>query len=1721
VTFGYSGTVNSDYGSINGNTATHAGVYTLSISAVNNANYALPATAPSVTFTITPRPLSLAFNSVNATYDGNEHGIDLTVGNIVASDLSSFTSDKFTLSNAGCTVSDGASNGKYYIYFRAISAGTYDVGVSAFGNTDYSLTPANGNFEIKRKEITVSGWNWSDGVDSGSGVYSFVYNGKTFTLTPVAGGLVGAESVTLTVSNNTGVNATDYAARASLDEDVYTNYTMSPVTQPWTITKKEIGITWALDGNASFSLTYDGTNHTITAVATGLIGTDETGITLDGNVTEKSAGSYTAKATAVSNGNYKLPSEVTKSWSIEQRTVALAWKLDGENKRAVEYDSEVHSVAATVTNIATGDSLAVTLTGNYSATGKGSYTATASAITGTGSANYTLDGVANVDGARYYEWKIMAIVLDVSFNGGSFNYDGSLQGITATITKITNSDLNNDSVGFGTAGTTSGVTVTTDKDELKYYVTFKAVNAGAYDAAISSISGVSAANYELPANASSSFVIVKRIITVSWTAEGGVYNATEYSATATVTNVVAGDTLVLSYNTTGNANAYSSGTNTAKRADSYTTTITGVDDENYTVAGATNVSVVWSIAPKVLTDFSWSENIFTYDATTKTVIATVNTESVGSGDVNDGKAYEVDSVSFTYSGTVTTDYGISSVVGNSAVNAGIYNVSVSGVNNTDYSVGDVSCSLTVNKVTLSSSLTIDREFGYDGKEHGITVTVSGIVAENNNNTELYLISSFVGNVGNAIRTGTQFTQFFGAIDADTYYLTATLGGAKKDNYILADLDTSFIVKPREITTAITANVTTDKLVYSAREISDGDLGITFSNVVTGESLALDADYIVSYKNSSDEAMASNPINVGTYTATVSLKNSVRAGNYLLTGTTSFEFAITYYAISVSDLVWSLGGTVINIEGLSYVADESKTVVVSAIDDEVFNRAGGLTGMSFGYVYFGFCNCGAEATSSGSCEHVDHQWLTANNGVGPTHAGTYWVVLSLTGGNSGNFVLEGFENYTDANHFAEEGGRTYLTWYGGASKAIETALPVLGNTVVAKQFGVARSAQGITIDFDNGSLPYKGSYYTVTDGLPAATGMGEGAVIKVSVNSVEYAYDTYASESFAVVKNAGTYDIQIWDANATGTITSCDTFSEDAQISYAVMLEITKSKITLTAGGATAWTKKYDKTAAYTTFDYTGRTTQVEYVKGVETDGVITGTSVNISGAFGNWNAGSRELIFTLGGADASNYYLVLNNGTSDLTQDADYTVSGNTYTVKGGTATNNVSNGDGGYIEPRIITVVGDTDKVYDGTTSLANFEITSQDIVSGDSVTVTGIYASANVGTWDITLSTDNINYVISSSVGAQGTISKAPVTFTWTNNGASYEYDKLPHGVQVAVSGMVSGHEESIVVSGSETDTFSGNVTKTYVSTAAGSYTVALALVNGENSNYTIEAATTTGRWTITPKTVTIVWTKDNLADGLHIYDWNSYNVVYSNTQRSVTPSVTGIIDGDSVGITTSGTKGTDVGDYVSAVTSLTGADKDNYSLPAVTERSWSIIKASITNLSISGATFTYNKGVNGLTVNTTMSQHGVPLNVVYGGGTTKTAVTITGENAAINAGTYTITASVAETTNYNAWSASAVLTIDKAVISGITMTGENVIYDKNPHVVSVSTTTTSLGDSVSVAYRITGTTSGGIDVDETGNSAVNAGEYTVTATLTDENDNYIEKVLTATLNIATRAI
>ena len=88
-------------------------------------------------------------------------------------------------------------------------------------------------------------------------------------------------------------------------------YTGSITTKTFTIDPIAVTLSWS-----GTSFTYDGDSHKPNASATGLIGSDVCNVTVSGEQTNASATAYTATATALDNSNYKLPTDVTKTFVI-------------------------------------------------------------------------------------------------------------------------------------------------------------------------------------------------------------------------------------------------------------------------------------------------------------------------------------------------------------------------------------------------------------------------------------------------------------------------------------------------------------------------------------------------------------------------------------------------------------------------------------------------------------------------------------------------------------------------------------------------------------------------------------------------------------------------------------------------------------------------------------------------------------------------------------------------------------------------------------------------------------------------------------------------------------------------------------------------------------------------------------------------------------------------------------------------------------------------------------------------------------------------------------------------------------------------------------------------------------------------------------------------------------------------------------------------------------
>ena len=100
----------------------------------------------------------------------------------------------------------------------------------------------------------------------------------------------------------------EYTAKVTISNVAGGPYELSV---DYSIAQKEIGLTW---GETTFH--YDGKPHAPTATATGLVGSDKCDVIVTGEQT--AIGTYTATATGLSNGWYKLPDEnTTKEFDIE------------------------------------------------------------------------------------------------------------------------------------------------------------------------------------------------------------------------------------------------------------------------------------------------------------------------------------------------------------------------------------------------------------------------------------------------------------------------------------------------------------------------------------------------------------------------------------------------------------------------------------------------------------------------------------------------------------------------------------------------------------------------------------------------------------------------------------------------------------------------------------------------------------------------------------------------------------------------------------------------------------------------------------------------------------------------------------------------------------------------------------------------------------------------------------------------------------------------------------------------------------------------------------------------------------------------------------------------------------------------------------------------------------------------------------------------------------
>ena len=323
---------------VDGSTEVSTGSYKAQFTPTDNQNYTW---AISDEFTITvnnkPLPDGIALVEPNATitYDG--------------------TAKTPTIAGLGA-LTEGETNDYVISYANNINAGTA-ASYTVTGKGCYAGSEKSDYFTIAKASLTVTANNhtitYGEDLDNNGVTYVGFVNNETAT---VFGGEL-AYDYSYTKYGNVGGNYTITPKGLTS-----ANYEITYQSGTLTVEPKEIGIAWS----EATEFPYDGDSHTLAATATGLVNGDQCSLTVEGSGIV--VGEYTAKVAALSNSNYKLPtdqSKLNKTFTITAASIEYtAADYTGT------YDGQPHAISVSVSKPATGAKVlySTSKTGNFTAT---------------------------------------------------------------------------------------------------------------------------------------------------------------------------------------------------------------------------------------------------------------------------------------------------------------------------------------------------------------------------------------------------------------------------------------------------------------------------------------------------------------------------------------------------------------------------------------------------------------------------------------------------------------------------------------------------------------------------------------------------------------------------------------------------------------------------------------------------------------------------------------------------------------------------------------------------------------------------------------------------------------------------------------------------------------------------------------------------------------------------------------------------------------------------------------------------------------------------------------------------------------------------------------------------------------------------------------------------------------------------------------------------------
>jgi autotransporter-associated beta strand protein len=413
---------------LNGGAATSAsgGVATFSNLMINQVGtaatstaYELDATAAGLTtatsspFDITERAITVTAAVNSKIYDGNLSATatpTITSGSLAAGDTANFT-ETYDTKNVGSgktltptgTVNDGNAGNNYSYTFVTNTSGV-----------------------ITTRSLTVS----ATGVDK-------VYDGTNAATVTLSDNRVSGDQLTDSYTSasfadpNVGTGKTVNVSGSTITGPDSTNYTLGNTTTTTTANITKANATIVVN---PYSITYDGTSHTATGSATGVLGENLAGLDLSGT-THTNAGSSTDTWTFTDvTGNYNNTSG-TVSDSIGKANATIV-----VNPYSVTYDGTAHTATGSATGVLSENLAGLDLSGTTH-TNAGSSTDTWTFTDVTGNYNNTSGTVSDSIG------KANATIV---VNPYSVTYDGTAHTATGSATGVLGENL----AGLDLSGTT-------------------------------------------------------------------------------------------------------------------------------------------------------------------------------------------------------------------------------------------------------------------------------------------------------------------------------------------------------------------------------------------------------------------------------------------------------------------------------------------------------------------------------------------------------------------------------------------------------------------------------------------------------------------------------------------------------------------------------------------------------------------------------------------------------------------------------------------------------------------------------------------------------------------------------------------------------------------------------------------------------------------------------------------------------------------------------------------------------------------------------------------------------------------------------------------------------------------------------------------------------------------------------------------------------------------